>query len=240
MFEKWVLRRIYGPRTDEVAGEWKRLHNEESAANNIPVITQRRMRWAEHVARMGASTAAYWVLVGVTEARRPFERPRRRSENNIKMDLQDVGWKGRDWINPAQGRDMWQAPVYAVMNLRVPQNAGNSLTSRGRVNFSQRTLLYEVSTFTFLSLSTIKDRHNFTLTTKLTKPLRRVQTQTCSVITIHIITRNAAFFVQRSATDVPKPSNLRLIFMFISHDQFQSPVLLTPCVVDFTSQMGLR
>ena len=78
------------------------------------------------------------------------------------MDLQE-GVKSLDWIDPAEGRDMWRAPVFAVMNLRVPQNAGNSLTSRGRVNFSRRTLLYDVITFTFLSLSTIKDRHNFTL-----------------------------------------------------------------------------
>ena len=115
-----MLRRIYGARTDEVAGECRRLHNEESAANIIPVIKPRRMRWREHVARLGARTAAYWILVGGTEARRPFERPRRRSESNIKMDLQEVGWKGRDWNDPAQARDMWQAPVYAIMNLRVP------------------------------------------------------------------------------------------------------------------------
>ena len=100
--------------------EWRRLHKEESAAYIIPVIKPRRMRWAEHVARMGARTAAYWVLVGGTVAMRPFERPRRRSESNIKMDLQEVGWKGRDFIDPVQGRYKWQAPVYAVMNLRVP------------------------------------------------------------------------------------------------------------------------
>ena len=64
-----MLRRIYEPRTDEVAGEWRRLHNEESATNIIPVIKPRRMRWAEHVECMGARTAAYWVLMGGGELR---------------------------------------------------------------------------------------------------------------------------------------------------------------------------
>jgi hypothetical protein len=69
------------------------------------------------------------VLVGRPEGRRPLGRPRRRWEGNIKMDLQEVRWGGVDWIDMAQDRDRWRALVSAVMNLRVPKNAGNFLTS---------------------------------------------------------------------------------------------------------------
>jgi hypothetical protein len=78
------------------------------------------MRWAGHVARMGAKRGAYRILVGRPEGRRPLGRRRCRWEDTIKMDLQDVGWVGMDWIELSQDRDRWQAPVNAVMNLRVP------------------------------------------------------------------------------------------------------------------------
>jgi hypothetical protein len=86
------------------------------------------MRWAGHVARMGENRGAYRILVRRPEGRRPLWRPRRRWEDNIKMDLQDVGW-GMDCIELAQDGDRWRALVNAVMNLRVPSNAGNFLTS---------------------------------------------------------------------------------------------------------------
>jgi hypothetical protein len=69
---------------------------------------------------MGERRGAYRVLVGIPEGRRPLERPRRRWEDNIKMDLQEVGWGGMDWINLTQDRNRWRALVYTVMNLRVP------------------------------------------------------------------------------------------------------------------------
>jgi hypothetical protein len=69
---------------------------------------------------MGEGRGAYRVLVGRPEGRRPLGRPRRRWEDNIKMDLHEVGWGGMDWIDMAQDRDRWQALVSAVMNLRVP------------------------------------------------------------------------------------------------------------------------
>jgi hypothetical protein len=69
---------------------------------------------------MGERRGAYRVLVGKPERRRPLGRPRRRWEDNIKMDLREVGWAGMDWINLAQDRDRWRALVYTVMNLRVP------------------------------------------------------------------------------------------------------------------------
>jgi hypothetical protein len=69
---------------------------------------------------MGEGRGAYRVLVGRPEGRRPLGRPRRRWDDNIKIDLQEVGWRGVDWIDMAQDRDRWRALVNAVMNLRVP------------------------------------------------------------------------------------------------------------------------
>ncbi|KAJ4427810.1 hypothetical protein ANN_25493 [Periplaneta americana] len=80
----------------------------------------RRLRWAGHVSPMGESRNAYRVLVGRPEGKRPLGRPRCRWEDNIKMDLREVGCDGRDWINLAQDMDQWRAYVRAAMNLRVP------------------------------------------------------------------------------------------------------------------------
>jgi hypothetical protein len=97
VFENRVLRRIFGPKRDEVTGEWRRLHNKElyalySSPNIIQMIKSRRLRWAGHVARMGERRGAYRALVGKPEGRISLERPRRRWEDNIKMDLREVGW----------------------------------------------------------------------------------------------------------------------------------------------------
>jgi hypothetical protein len=86
----------------------------------IRMIKSRRMRWAGHVARMGEKRPAYRILVGYPEGKRPLERPRRRWEDNIIMDLRETGWDGMDWIDLAQDRDQWTALVNTVMNLRVP------------------------------------------------------------------------------------------------------------------------
>jgi len=72
------------------------------------VIISRRMRWAGHVARMGAGRGVYRVLVGKLEGKTPLGRPRRRWEDNVKMDLQEVGCGGMDWIELAQDRDRWR------------------------------------------------------------------------------------------------------------------------------------
>ena len=125
VFENMVLRRIFGPRREEVTGKMRRLHNEElndlyPSLNIVRVITARRMRWAGHVVRMGEERGVYRVLVGKPEGRRPLGRPRRRWVDNVMMDLQEVGCVYRDWIGLAQDRDRWRTLVSAVMNLRVP------------------------------------------------------------------------------------------------------------------------
>jgi hypothetical protein len=102
VFENRVLTGIFRPKRDGVTGGWRRLHNEElndlySSPNIIRVIKLRRMRWAGHVARMGERRGAYRVLVGRPEGKRPLGRPRRRLEDNIKMDLQEVGWGEGVW-----------------------------------------------------------------------------------------------------------------------------------------------
>ena len=145
-----VVRRIFVLRRNEVTGEWRRLHNEEpndlySSPNILRVIKSRRIRWAGHVARMGEEKGVYRVLVGKPEGRKPLGRPRRRWVDNIRMDLQEVGCGYMDWIGLAQDRDSWRMLVSAVMNLRVPWNAGNFLTSCKPVSFSRRTQHHGVS-----------------------------------------------------------------------------------------------
>jgi hypothetical protein len=92
VFDNRVLRRIFGPKREEITGEWRRLHNEElndlySSPNIIWVIKSRRVKWAGHIACMGEGRGAYRILVGRPEGRRPLGRPRHGWEDNIKMDL---------------------------------------------------------------------------------------------------------------------------------------------------------
>ena len=112
-------------KRDEVTREWRKLHNEElnnlySSRNIVRVIKSRRMKRAGHVARMGEGIGVYRVLVWKPERMRPLGRPRRRWEDNIKMDLREVGCGCVDWMELAQDRDRWRALVSALMNLRVP------------------------------------------------------------------------------------------------------------------------
>jgi hypothetical protein len=117
MFENRVLRvfenrvlRVFGPNRDEVTGEWRKPHNEElndlyCSPNIVRVIKSRRMRWAGLVAGMEEERGVHWGLVGKPEGRRPLGRPSSRWEDNIRMDLQEVGCGGMDWIGLAQYRD---------------------------------------------------------------------------------------------------------------------------------------
>jgi hypothetical protein len=114
VFENRVLRRIFGPKRDEVTGEWRKLHSEElhilySSSDIIRQVKSRRMRWAGHVARMREERKVYKVLVGKPEGKRPLGRPRRRWEDGIKMYLREIGLGGVDWIRLAQDRDQWRA-----------------------------------------------------------------------------------------------------------------------------------
>jgi hypothetical protein len=120
-----VLRRIFGPKTDEVTGDWRKLHNEElhglySSPSIVRVIKARKMRWTGHVARMGEVRGAYNILVGRPEGRRLLGRPRCGWEDNIKIDLWEIGFGDVDWIHLAQDRDRWRNLVNTVMSLRVP------------------------------------------------------------------------------------------------------------------------
>ena len=105
--------------------EWRKLHNEErndlySSPNIVRVVKPRRIRWTGHVAPKGEKRVVDRVLVGKPEGKRTLGRPRCRWEDNIKMDLQEMGCGDMEWIELAHFRDRWRALVNAVMNLRVP------------------------------------------------------------------------------------------------------------------------
>jgi hypothetical protein len=108
-----------------VTGGWRKLHNEElhglySSPSIVRVIKARRMRWVGYVACMEEVRGAYNILVGRPEGRRPLGRHRNRWEDNIKIDLREIGFEDVDWIHWAQDRDRWRALVNTVMNLWVP------------------------------------------------------------------------------------------------------------------------
>jgi hypothetical protein len=118
-----VLRKIFGPKREK-DGSWRKLHNDElhslySSPNIVRMIKSRRMRWAGHVARMGEGGSVYRVLVGRPEGKRPLGRPRRRWEDNIKLDLREIRINGANWIQLAEDRVHWWAFANTMMNLPV-------------------------------------------------------------------------------------------------------------------------
>jgi hypothetical protein len=119
-----VLRRIFGQKREE-DGSWRNLHNDElhslySSLNIIRLIKLRRLRWAGYGARMGEGRGAYRVLLGWPEGKRPLGRPRRRGEDNIKLDSRETGIDKANWIQLAQDTVQWRAFVNTVKNFRVP------------------------------------------------------------------------------------------------------------------------
>jgi hypothetical protein len=106
LFENRVLRRIFGPKRDEVTKEWRKLHNEElndlySSPNIFPVIKSRRIRLAGHIVRIEERRGVYRALLGKPEGKRPLWRPRHRRKYNIKMNLQELGCEDMEWIELA-------------------------------------------------------------------------------------------------------------------------------------------
>jgi hypothetical protein len=112
VFEDRVLRRIFGPKRDEVTGKWRKLHSEKlhilcSSPNVIRPMKPRRKRWAVHVAYTGRERKLYKVYVGKPKRKRPLGRPRLRWENGNKMDRREIGWEDADWVLLPQGRGQW-------------------------------------------------------------------------------------------------------------------------------------
>jgi len=125
VFENRVLRRVFGLKRNEETGEWRKLNKEElrdfySLPNIVRVVKSRRMRSSGHVVRMGDGRGVYRVLVGKAEGKTSLGRPRRRWEDNRKMDLREVECGSGDWIAVAHDRDRWRALVNKEMNFRVP------------------------------------------------------------------------------------------------------------------------
>ena len=122
IFENNLLR-IFGCKRNEVIEKWRKPNEELNlypSPNIVWVMKSRRMRWVGHVMYMGERRSIYRVLVEIPEGKRPFGRPRYRWEDNIKMDLQELGCGDMDWFKLAQDRDRWWVLVNVVMNLQVP------------------------------------------------------------------------------------------------------------------------
>jgi hypothetical protein len=132
VFKSRVLRRTFGPKRYAVTGDWRKMNNEQLhnlySSPYIIRMIKLRMSWVGHVTHMAKMRSAYKILVGKPEGKRPLGTPRHKWEDNIKMNLREIGLEDVDRIHLAQDRNQWQAPVSTVLNLQVLYKAGN-LTS---------------------------------------------------------------------------------------------------------------
>jgi hypothetical protein len=140
-----VLRRIFGPRRDEVTGGWRKLQTDElhdffPSPIIIRIIKSRTMKWAGHVTQMEKRT----VLAGKQDRKRPLGRPRRRWIDNMKVDHVEIGWAGVDWIGLAQDRYSSSAIVNVVMKFRAPLHAGKQSNGCTIDGLSSRAHLHRV------------------------------------------------------------------------------------------------
>ena len=124
VFENMILRRIFGPKGDE-NGEWRRLHNEElHSLYRSPIISRiiksRRLKWTRNVARMEEGRSAFKILTGKPTGKRPLGRPMRKWEDNIRMDLKEIGINTRNWIDSAQ--DYCRVLTNAALNASISQD----------------------------------------------------------------------------------------------------------------------
>jgi hypothetical protein len=124
VFEKRILREMFGPKRYEMTGEGRKVHNKEhhnmfSSPNIIRMVKSKKMRWAGHVSQMGENRNAYMILLAKPDGKRPLGRLRHRWVNDIKIDLREIEWGDKDWIDPAQDRDQWRALVNTVIKLMV-------------------------------------------------------------------------------------------------------------------------
>jgi hypothetical protein len=116
--------RIFEPKREEVAGAWRRLHNEELhklyiSSNVIRVIKSRKMKWAGYIALRDTRNVPK-ILVRTSEGKRPLGRPRHRWEDSIRINLREIWWEGMEWICLTQYRDLWWVLVNMVMNNWIP------------------------------------------------------------------------------------------------------------------------
>ena len=126
VFENKVLRKIFGARKDKVSGEYRKLHNHEleelyKSPSIVRIIKSRRLRWAGHVARMGEERTARRIFAGKPRSKRPLGRPRRRWEDNVLQDLEEIGRNQMSWAEFAKNPVEWRSCVEAAMNFRVPR-----------------------------------------------------------------------------------------------------------------------
>jgi hypothetical protein len=114
-----VLKRIFGPKKDEVTGGWRKLRKEELHNLYSSPSQVKEDEMGRACSTNGEKWNAYRILVGKPERRRPLGRPRRRWVHDIKMNLREIGWGDMDWIDLAKDRNQWRALVNTVMNLRI-------------------------------------------------------------------------------------------------------------------------